>query len=289
MSLADDSALREVLEGLTRLRLAHDRFAQSQRRDLEPAEPCLPPPPLEDEALTLEAKVGAEEALRPAGRYLRRDVSVETALPHLAGLGHALREALPELARVAGTARDVEFVVAARAEELVFLDLETLGLHRGLIVLLGYMTLGPGERPLTVSQLFARDHDEEAPLLEEFLEVLRGRPVMVSFNGRSFDAPFLENRLRFHGYFEPLRFAHLDLLHLSRRLWGKRLPDCRLQTLERRLLGRKRLDDLPGSEVPRVWEDYLRYGDLRDLPAVWDHNLRDLSTLAELLVKAAGS
>jgi len=286
MNLADDRALREVLEGLTRLRLAHDRFAaESERRELSPARPMIVPMPVE--SATLEAAVGAEEARRPRGRYLRRDVSVERALPHLAGLADALREAQPEAGRLAGLASDIELLAQASAEELLFLDLETTGLHRGLIVLLGFMTLGPGERPLTVTQLFARDHDEEAPLLDEFMEVLRARPILVTFNGRSFDAPYLESRLRFHGFFEPLRFAHVDLLHLARRLWGARLPNCRLVTLERRLFGRRRLEDLPGSEVPRVWEDYVRYNDLRDLPGIWEHNLRDLATLAELIVRAS--
>ncbi len=286
MSLADDRALREVLEGLTRLRLAHDRFAaEGERRDLPPARPMIVPTPVESS--TLESAVGAEEARRGRGKYLRREVSVERALPHLAGLADALRDAQPEAGRLVDLVADIDLLAQASAEDLLFLDLETTGLHRGLIVLLGFMTLGPGERPLTVTQLFARDHDEEAPMLEEFMEVLRARPIMVSFNGRSFDAPYLESRLRFHGFFEPLRFAHVDLLHLARRLWSARLPNCRLVTLEKFLFGRKRLEDLPGSEVPRVWEDYVRYNDLRDLPGIWEHNLRDLATLAELIVRAA--
>ncbi|MCP4547407.1 MAG: ribonuclease H-like domain-containing protein [bacterium] len=240
----------------------------------------------------LAGLVGAEavfgvNAHGKRGEYLRRDIEVETRLPHLRGLAHALTEAMPETAALTGMVRDIDLLAEARPENLVFLDLETTGLHRGIIVLLGYMTMGPGDRPLTVTQLFPRDYGEEAYMLGEFMEVLRGDPVLVTFNGRSFDAPYFENRLRFHGWFEPLRFAHVDLLHLARRLWKGRLPNFRLQTLERRLFGRKRLDDLPGSEVPRVWEDFVNYGELRHLPGIWEHNLRDLSTLAEIIVRAA--
>ena len=240
----------------------------------------------------LEALVGAElargtDAAGREGEYLRREVAVETRLPHLRGLGEALREALPDANVLAGLSPDADLVAEARAEDLIFLDLETTGLHRGIIVLLGFMTLGPGERPLTVTQLFCRDYAEEAPMLGEFLPRLRRQPILVTFNGRSFDAPFLESRLRFHGCFEPLRFAHVDLLHLARRIWRGRLPDFRLQTLERRLFGRRRLADLPGSEVPRVWEDYATRGELRHLPGIWEHNLRDLATLAELLIRCA--
>ena len=241
---------------------------------------------------TLESLVGAEVIHRPesagpgAGTFLRRDVAVETRMLHLRGLGAALRETLPETGALAGLTQDADLLAEARADELVFLDLETTGLHRGNIVLLGYMALGPGERPLTVTQMFPRDHGEEAPMLAEFLELLRRNPILVTFNGRSFDAPYLESRLRWHGFLEPLRYAHVDLLHLSRRIWEGLLPDFKLQTLERRLFGRRRIADLPGSEIPRVWEDYVRSGELRHLPEIWEHNLRDLTTLAELLIRA---
>ncbi len=253
---------------------------------LAEAEPPGGEPGLEalvDATPTLGANAHGESA-----EYLRRDIPVETRLPHLRGLAEALRQALPEAGVLGGLSNDADLLAEARAEDLVFLDLETTGLHRGIIVLLGYMTMGPGERPLTCTQLFPRGYDEEAPMLGEFLALLRKHPVLVTFNGRSFDAPFLESRLRFHGWFEPLSYAHVDLLHLSRRLWRGRLPDFRLQTLERRLFGRRRLADLPGSEVPRVWEDYERCGELRHLPGIWEHNLRDIATLAELLVRAVG-
>jgi uncharacterized protein YprB with RNaseH-like and TPR domain len=315
--MREEENLRDVLEALTRLRLSHDRLQgqrASGRAPLDPAvgaasAPSAPGSGFELEGAaavdftdlpwlaeapgepSLEALVGAEpvrgaDAHGESGEYLRRDVVVETRLPHLRGLAEALREALPEAGGLAGLSGDTDLLAEARAEDLVFLDLETTGLHRGIIVLLGYMTLGPGERPLTCTQLFPRGYDEEAPMLGEFLTLLRKHPVLVSFNGRSFDAPFLESRLRFHGWFEPLNYAHVDLLHLSRRLWRGRLPDFRLQTLERRLFGRRRLADLPGSEVPRVWQDYERCGELRHLPGIWEHNLRDIATLAELLVRA---
>lgn len=303
MSQRDDDSLREVLEALTRLRLSHDRLRDergpgdaAERRPLAPGDGAIDfaDLPWIDEAgaeASLEALVGATvgrhaDAQGQVGEYLRREIEVEARLPHLRGLGEALREALPEAAGLAGLVQDADLLAEARAEDLLFLDLETTGLHRGIIVLLGFMRLGPGERPLTCTQLFPRGYAEEAPLLGEFIVHLRLHPLLVTFNGRGFDAPFLESRLRFHGWFEPLSFAHVDLLHLARRLWQGRLPDFRLQTLERRLFGRRRLADLPGSEVPRIWEDYEKSGELRHLPGIWEHNLRDIATLAELLVRA---
>ncbi len=44
-------------------------------------------------------------------------------------------------------------------------------------------------------------------------------------------------------------------------------------------------DDLPGSEAPRAWLDYLRGGDARDLRRVLAHNDQDLRTLGALLLR----
>ena len=51
---------------------------------------------------------------------------------------------------------------------------------------------------------------------------------------------------------------HLDLLHPVRRLFGKRWNDCRLLSVEEQLLGFRRVDDLPGSEAPAAWFDYMQ-------------------------------
>ncbi|MDP6418842.1 MAG: ribonuclease H-like domain-containing protein [Candidatus Krumholzibacteria bacterium] len=275
MFINPDRDLRDILEHLQGLRRDHheNRPAKKPRRIQLPED-------------SLPSRVGARVRVNGRGRYLARKLSVEKHLPRTKGLAAALISALPEMASLAGLTRDAECLAAAEPEDLLFLDLETTGLHRGIIVLLGYMHIGPGEKPLQVRQCFARNFDEEAPFLEDFLKVLRRRPLMVSFNGRSFDAPFLESRLRFHGFLEPLDYRHVDLLYLARRLWGHALPDCKLQTLERRLLGRRRLNDLPGREVPRVWEDYLHTRRSEELAGVWEHNFCDLATLAELLVYA---
>ena len=45
--------------------------------------------------------------------------------------------------------------------------------------------------------------------------------TLVTFNGKSFDAPFMEMRWLYHRLETPLTgLRHLDLLHPARRLWG---------------------------------------------------------------------
>ncbi|MCE5219124.1 ribonuclease H-like domain-containing protein, partial [bacterium] len=101
-------------------------------------------------------------------------------------------------------------------EQILFLDLETTGLDVTPLFLIGTMAWeGDG---LVVRQFFARDYDEEPAVLSLFLERYEKQPVLVTFNGRSYDLPYVRMRARatkvpFH--FSP---AHLDLLIEARKV-----------------------------------------------------------------------
>ena len=111
---------------------------------------------------------------------------------------------------------------------------------------------------LQVEQFFMRDLDEEHSLLLELSERMKKRPVLVTFNGKSFDWPLLETRYRMTRAvpaFSPR--LHLDLLHPARQLWRLRLGSVRLKDLERHVLGRdgrsldwSRHDDIDSSLIP---------------------------------------
>jgi uncharacterized protein YprB with RNaseH-like and TPR domain len=128
----------------------------------------------------------------------------------------------------------------------------------------------------------------ESALLRAFADSLDPTAALVSYNGRSYDAPLLAARYRLARLPDPLQGrAHIDLLHPARRRWRGRWENCRLATIERRVLGVVREDDLPGSEAPGAWLRHLRGGDARDLRRVVDHNRQDLVSLAGLLVHLA--
>jgi hypothetical protein len=85
---------------------------------------------------------------------------------------------------------------------------------------------------------------------------------------------------------------HLDLLHLSRNLHRGRWSDTRLGTLENKLLGFHRTDDLPGALVPSAWFHFLRTNDATALGQAVTHNLHDvwsMVVLADHLLETADS
>jgi uncharacterized protein YprB with RNaseH-like and TPR domain len=98
----------------------------------------------------------------------------------------------------------------------------------------------------------------------------------------------LKTRYRLARLPDPLSgLGHLDLLHPVRRHWKGVWENCRLATIEHRVLGVVREDDLPGAQAPRAWLDYLRGGAATDLRRVATHNAQDLRSLAALLLHLA--
>jgi uncharacterized protein YprB with RNaseH-like and TPR domain len=166
----------------------------------------------------------------------------------------------------------------------VFLDTETTGLAGGtgtaaFLVGVGWVE---GER-FRFRQYFMRDYHEEAALLRGLADDLAGCERIVTFNGALFDVPLLETRYRLNRERFPLAQAlHFDLLHPARRLWKARLESCRLQSLERALLGVTRRGDVGGEEIPRIYFDFVRRRDGRAMARVLEHNRLDVLSLAAL-------
>ena len=174
----------------------------------------------------------------------------------------------------------------------LFLDTETTGLAGGtgtyaFLVGLAWWDAGG----LQTEQFFMRDFTEEYSLLYELAGRVAERPVLVTFNGKSFDWPLLENRFAMTRTIPtPKLAAHLDLLHPARALWKLRLGSVRLVELERQVLDARRLgwrreDDVSSAMIPQFYFDYLRGGPSEPLSGVVRHNQMDLRGLAALFGK----
>jgi uncharacterized protein YprB with RNaseH-like and TPR domain len=173
-----------------------------------------------------------------------------------------------------------------RPEALVFVDLETTGLVGGagtIGFLVGVGAFDGGS--FRLRQYFLRDPEEEPAMLEALRDDLEAADGVVSFNGRSFDLPLLQNRytMALRDRWRITEFPHLDLLYPSRRLWKSTLADCRLSTLEQSVLGIQRTDqDVPGDQIPGMYLDYLRTGDATEMSKVIYHNTIDILSLVGL-------
>jgi uncharacterized protein YprB with RNaseH-like and TPR domain len=173
--------------------------------------------------------------------------------------------------------------LAPAGRRLLYLDAETTGLAGGtgtyaFLVGVGFFD----DEAFEVRQYFMRDLDEEPALLAALDAVFRQFDGLVTYNGAGFDLPLLETRFVLARRRFPGDVFHLDLLGPARRLWGARLMDCRLATLEAHVLRFARQDDLPGALIPSVYFEYLRRKHPGQLPRVFAHNRHDVLSLAAL-------
>lgn len=171
-------------------------------------------------------------------------------------------------------------------ERLAFIDTETTGLSGGAgtyTFLIGVGRFVGDEFHL--AQFFMRDPAEEAAQLAALEAHLAPCQGVVSYNGKSFDMPRLKTRYIAHGWPPPLQdVAHVDLLHLARRIWRERLPSRALGDIEFHILGFERSEeDVPGWQVADLFFDYLRTGDAQPLKSVFYHNDMDVVSMASLL------
>jgi hypothetical protein len=172
---------------------------------------------------------------------------------------------------------------AAMRAPLVFLDIETTGLSGGagthaFLVGCGWFE---ADGAFTIRQYVLARFAHERALLGEVATELGRAGALVTFNGKSFDAPVLETRYLFHRLaWVGVRLPHLDVLHAARRFWGGDHAACSLGVLERSVLGSLRAGDLPGIEIPGRYFRFVRTGDPGLLSDVLEHNRLDLMALA---------
>ena len=168
----------------------------------------------------------------------------------------------------------------------LYLDTETTGLQGGtgtIAFLVGLAFWEPGGGGLVVEQLLVRNLGEEGPMLARVAERMRDASMVVTFNGKSFDLPLLRTRFVMARQPPAVEPPHLDLVHVARRLHKPRGIECRLTSLEERILGFARQDDVPSGEVSACYLHFLRTGETSQLLRVVEHNAWDVVAMAALV------
>lgn len=213
--------------------------------------------------------------------------------PRFSGESKRIRELLE-----AGSTEELTEVVGARLSkshpsvlglsglhadsDFLFLDLETMGLFAGQpLVVAGLAHLEP-DNTVIVEQYVVRDFPDELALLAEVNSQVAAHRVLVTYNGKSFDLPFLTGRSAYYGIGLKPPGVHFDLLHFCRRAWRDELEGCSLRSIEQSILGISRETDLPGELVPEFYYEYLRTGNAGFLKPIVDHNRQDVASLVNV-------
>ena len=256
----------------------------------------LPPPSVIPKATASDARIrlalddiatGSEKHTPPGCFYLI-DQSVDGLLPRR---GPELSRRFAQVLRETRGKSVVPYdehetfgaLTSTSEDALVFVDIEATGFTPGTpLFLVGLIVLDNGD--LRIHQLLARDYAEEGALLYHLWKLLEGVQTVFSFNGKTYDLPYIRDRMVFHGYRMHGPMSHIDLLHEGRRRYKDRLVNCKLQTLERAICGRGRYGDIPGSEIPDAYHDFVRTGNAVDVRDILHHNALDLVTMVEVVL-----
>ncbi len=153
-------------------------------------------------------------------------------------------------------------------DELAYLDIETTGLSEW-------------DHSITTISLYdgrSVFHYVQGRNLEAFEADVDRYKVLVTFNGKCFDIPFI------NGYFRTtLKHAHIDLRYVLKSLGiSGGLKGC-----ERQLgIGRGELEGVDGYFAVLLWNEYVQNGNPRALETLLAYNMEDTVNLERLMVTA---
>jgi hypothetical protein len=198
--------------------------------------------------------------------------------PRFCGESKRIRELLE-----AGSTEELTEVIGARLSKSHPSVLGLSGLFAGQpLVVAGLARLAP-DNTIIVDQYVVRDFPDELALLAEVNRQVAAHRVLVTYNGKSFDLPFLTGRSAYYGIGLKPPGVHFDLLHFCRRAWRDELEGYSLRSIEQSILGIGRETDLPGELVPEFYYEYLRTGNAGFLKPIVDHNRQDVISLVNVL------
>ena len=171
-------------------------------------------------------------------------------------------------------------------EELLFVDIET----KSLFFETSIIEIGAGYfegRKFTVKQFTCLTDAAEFEILEEFGKLLPGKKAFVTFNGRTFDIPFIDGRISYYGGISTpadlMELHNFDLLHFSRSCYKEEFDSFRLKSMEAQVLGKEREGDIDGAEVQLYFENFVSSQDPKYLEPIVYHNREDILAMVELM------
>lgn len=163
------------------------------------------------------------------------------------------------------------------------LDIETTGLNPSVnkFILGGLFDL----QTKTMHQLFAEERGEEKEALKAFCRELSNLDMVITYNGRHFDMPFIAKRMKAHNINGVLPY-NLDLYLIvnGHSPIKKLVPNLKQKTVENYMgLWHSRTDEISGAESVTLYNRYEKTKDRELESRILLHNGDDVLQLARLM------
>lgn len=159
----------------------------------------------------------------------------------------------------------------------LFIDIETTGLTPDISAI---TVIGCIDFEGKITQWFNKDGFSQEKILVDFLNFIKNYTTLITFNGTTFDLPFLKYKIKEYHLEKSLdAFLHYDLYRILRpyrHLFP--MTSFRQAALEQ-YLEIQRQDHLSGKQLIKRYQSYLESGSTEEKEAILLHNREDLSGL----------
>lgn len=170
-------------------------------------------------------------------------------------------------------------------EHTLFCDIETLGFSSAYLPIYMIGVAYMEGDSIVVTLFFADSPNDESECIEAFLDLSKNYSKFITFNGETFDIPYIKNRAAKFGFDCSLldRIESFDLLKIVRK-YKKilHLEKCNQKTVEL-FLGINREDTYSGGELIDVYKEYTSDKDEEKKQLLITHNFDDVCGMIRLL------
>lgn len=178
------------------------------------------------------------------------------------------------------------------SDKITIFDIETTGLYpkHDKIILIGFVHIMPLHNDGELVQFFAESPEEEKDILLEAIREISDSDMLITYNGRSFDVPFLDTRCKKYSI-QSKNIFNLDLYQLVRNYSTLKnvIGSLSQKSMEGFMqIDHLRADEISGGESINLYNEYtdqesLSYKSETLLNKILLHNKDDVMQLTRLI------
>ncbi len=169
-------------------------------------------------------------------------------------------------------------------EDSIFFDIETTGFSptTSIIYLIGCLRRDGDS--IIIDQFLAENKKEEKEALIAFMELIKDKNTIISFNGVGFDVPFIKAKCDTYNIPENLKnYQYVDIFKIISSIkFLLKLPNYKQKTVES-FLNLKRDDVFSGGELINIYDEYLRSHSEESEKLLLLHNFEDVTGMLDIL------
>lgn len=173
-----------------------------------------------------------------------------------------------------------------RFKNAVFFDIETTGFSavKNAIYLIGCLWTENGRWRLTQWLAQDKSREEQRAVMDAFFKAIGPFTTLVTYNGTTFDLPFIDKKARALGLEQELSdWEHMDLYKNVRGLKRLlKLDNLKLKTVEA-FLGIYREDEYSGGALIPIFETFAKSGNENLKQLLLLHNFEDIKDMLLIL------